>query len=540
MNAFIKLLVVEYKLTMNIKRSFFKNKKNNIITSIIVLILSQVIVKVFGLLYKLYLANKTGFGDAGNAIYNSGYQIYALLLTISSIGVPNAVSKIIAENKGDSYGLAESLKSALILFSFVGLFGSALLAILSGYISEKLLSIPEAKSSIIALSPAIFNVCLISVFRGYFNGINNISISAKSQTIEQILKTVFTIVLVEIAYIITCSNTTYMAAFANLATTIATLGSLLYLYKKNNFKKIKTKCNLSKMLKILFIAIPISLSSILASLNRNIDSVTVVRLLKQYIGEYNAKIEYGILSGKIDVISAVPVSFIIAIATTIIPEIAEKKRTKKYNELTKLVENYLKYTIFIILPCCVCLVTFSKEILNLLFNSDKGSILLQISAIAMVFISLEQIVNSVLQGNGKVFVPAIALTIGVCVKIILNIKLLNMSPKQYWFAGVVGCSIATLSCHIIAFFISFWTMKKSLKIKLNFFNFLLKAVCASCIMAVTLNYAYFLLKRIIIEKIAIIISGLIAAIIYIISALVLRIIDTKSIFCIKVSNKTKK
>ena len=72
-------------------------KSNNIFNSIISLLISQCMVKLFGLIYKLYLANKDGFGDAGNAIYNSGYQIYALLLTISSIGVPNAVAKLVAE-----------------------------------------------------------------------------------------------------------------------------------------------------------------------------------------------------------------------------------------------------------------------------------------------------------------------------------------------------------------------------------------------------------------------------------------------------------
>ncbi len=517
-----------------------KKKSNSIITSIVVLLVSQVIVKIFGLLYKLYLANKTGFGDAGNAIYNSGYQIYALLLTVSSIGVPNAVAKIVAECKGNNNSLAETLKSALVLFSIVGIIGSFFLGIFSGYISNNLLSIPEAKLSIIALSPAIFNVCLISVLRGFYNGTNNISISAKSQTVEQLLKTIFTIVLVEIVYIITASNTIIMATFANLATTIATLGSLIYLYKKNKIKNVNASCKISKMLRILYIAIPISLSSIFASLNRNIDSVTVVRFLKEYIGEYSAKVEYGILSGKIDVVSAVPVSFVIAIATTIIPEVAEKSKAKKYSELNSLVENYLKYTILIILPCCVGMFSFSNEILSLLFNSERGSILLQISSISMVFISLEQIVNSVLQGRNKVFIPAVAIAIGVCIKIILNVKLLNMSPNEYWFAGITGCCIATLICHVTAFSISFFSMQKNLKIKLKIFKFLLKALGASCIMAVTLNYAYFLLKGIIIEKVAIIIAGLIAIIIYILFVLLLKMIDIKNIICINTLNKTKK
>ena len=70
-------------------------KINNFFAGIFSLLISQVLVKIFGVLYSLYLTNKVGFGDEGNAIYMSGYQIYALLLTLSSIGVPNAISKLI-------------------------------------------------------------------------------------------------------------------------------------------------------------------------------------------------------------------------------------------------------------------------------------------------------------------------------------------------------------------------------------------------------------------------------------------------------------
>ena len=75
----------------------FTKKKNNFIKGVISLIVSQIIVKSFGMIYSLYLVNKEGFGDSGNAIYISGYQIFALFLTISSIGVPNAISKLVSE-----------------------------------------------------------------------------------------------------------------------------------------------------------------------------------------------------------------------------------------------------------------------------------------------------------------------------------------------------------------------------------------------------------------------------------------------------------
>lgn len=505
-------------------------KKKNIFNGVIVLIISQCIVKVLGLVYKLYLANKEGFGDAGNAIYNAGYQIYALLLTISSIGVPNAVAKLIAEKKftGNNIEIAKILKSSLIIFSIIGIIGSGLLAISADFISNKLLNIKEAKYTIIALSPAIFNVCLISVYRGFYNGLNNIKITANSQTIEQILKTVFTIILVEIIFVLTNANTVAMAAIANFATTLATLCSFIYLYKKNSLKNVHVKFERRNVCKILKISIPISLSAILASLNRNIDSITVVRFLKHSIGNSEAKIQYGILSGKIDVISSLPVSFIIAIATTIIPTVSLLNAQRNNKSLRKMVKTYILFTILLIFPCSIGMIAFSDQILQLLFNSSNGSMLLKVSAISMIFISIEQITHAVLQGMGKVFVPTIALFIGVVIKVILNIILIRL-PQSYYIGGTVGACVATLMCHIIASSISFSVMRKKLNIKLELLKYILKPAVSSCIMLLCLYSSYFLLKGIIIENIAIILAILVATFMYIASIFILRILNDEEL-----------
>ena len=511
-------------------------KRKSIGNGILVLLISQVLVKIFGLLYKLYLANKNGFGDVGNAIYNSGYQIYALLLTVSSIGVPNAVAKLIAENKNSKEQSYEIFRNSLILFAVIGATGSVLLAIFAKYIAKEWLNIPEASKSIIALSPAIFNVCIISVYRGYYNGIGYISTTAKSQSIEQLLKTVFTVMFVEITFLLTRANTEYMAAFANFATTIATLGSFIYLYKKNSFCSIKCKWKKRNFFKILYISLPISIGSILTMLSKNIDSVMIVRYLKRFMGEQNAKVEYGILSGKVDVLCAVPVSFIIAITTTIIPTVSVLAKEKKYSEISKVMEKYMLVTLLAVLPCCILIMMFSKQILFILFGNTKGEILFKISSVAIVFISMEQIIHAVLQGIGKMFVPMFSLAIGILVKIFINMKLLKLSPGQYWYGGTVGSCIATLSCHLVVFFISFTALIKKLKINLKIFKILLKPIYASCIMALCLHYTYFLLKGIIIENIAIIVATTVATIVYIISLILFKILSKDVLSSVPVIN----
>ena len=192
--------------------------------SIIILMLSQVIIKILGLIYKLYLTNKDGFGDKGNAVYGAAFQIYALFLTISSIGIPNAISKLVSSKVavGDNKGAYRIFKTAFALFGLLGFICSSLLFYGAGFISNTYLQIPEAKVSIMALAPSVFIVSITSVLRGYFNGRENIDVTAHSQSLEQIFKTIFTIIIVGGLASFWTNNTVIMAAGAALATTLAT------------------------------------------------------------------------------------------------------------------------------------------------------------------------------------------------------------------------------------------------------------------------------------------------------------------------------
>ena len=142
-------------------------KKETFFISVLILIISQVFIKIFGLVYRLYLTNREGFGDVGNAIYSSGYQIYALLLTLSSVGVPNAISKLISERVavGNYRGANRVFKVSFITFALIGLFGTFLLFSSANFVANKVLQIPEAELTLVALSPSLFFVSIISVIR---------------------------------------------------------------------------------------------------------------------------------------------------------------------------------------------------------------------------------------------------------------------------------------------------------------------------------------------------------------------------------------
>lgn len=517
------------------------------------LMFSQVLIKILGLVYKLYLTNKEGFGDSGNAIYNSGFQIYALLLTISSIGVPNAISKMISEklSVGDTKGAEKIFKVAFATFSVIGFCVSAILFFSADFIANVWLQIPEAELTLTILAPSIFFVTLISVLRGYFNGYENMKPMAKSQSIEQLTKTILTLIIVEaICFFIGSQSTTeIMAAGANLATTIATFVSFVYLinlylkkrkidkkeFVPGNYKRIRT---LEIVKKIFTIAMPMTISAILGSLNKNIDSMTVVRGLKTFMSEENAKAQYGMLSGKIDTLVTLPLSFNMALGTALIPAISAAKARRDYRSIEKRISFSLLVTILIGVPCSIGMIIFAKPILEMLFpNASDGSFIYQISSISIIFITLEQTINGALQGLGKEKVPVIALSVGVTFKLIINLVLVRINPEQFILGGVAGAAFGTVVCHTISMTISFIALKKNTKIKFSTLKFVVKPIIASFVMGISAFYINDVLKRIIMQNIAIILSITLAIIIYIIVIFTIKVFDEDEIYMIPFSKK---
>lgn len=518
---------------------------------VLTLMFSQVLIKIIGLIYKWYLTNKEGFGDRGNAIYSAGFSIYALLLTLSSTGVPNAVAKLVSSRtaKGDYRGAHRIFKIALGTFAIIGLIGTLILFCGAKYISNNMLQIPEAELSLVALSPAIFFVTIISVFRGFFNGRENMKATANSQVIEQIFKTVFTIVIVEFIAICSGTSTVVMAAGANLATTFAILTSFLYLYiyysirRKDLAKEIissksyNTRSLIATIKNILFVSIPMSLSAILGSINRNIDSMTVVRGLKNFLEEEKAIKQYGILSGKVDTLISLPLSFNIAFATALVPSITSARAIGNNEIVEKRISFSLLTTMLIGLPCMIGMIIFAKPILQLLFpNAPDGELIFMISSIGIIFMILEQTVNGALQGIGKILTPAIALSIGVSVKLILNLTLISIEN-----IGILGASIGTIVCHMISFTIGFYVLKSNIKLNLSFSKFIIKPLIATLLMSISSYSTYIILNNCIeSQTLSIIIAIVIAIIIYIFAIFLLKIFTKEEISMIPCSSKVCK
>lgn len=510
-------------------------KKSSFMGNVIVIMFSQILIKLLGLIYRIYLTNREGFGDIGNALYSGGYQIYSLLLLLSSIGIPSAVAKLVSEKVtlGDYKGAHKTFKVSLFTVGCAGFIGSSLLFFGSGYIANSILGIPDTRLTLMCIAPSVFFVALSSVIRGYFNGRNTMKPTANSQSLEQVFKTIFTIVFVEIAAFITSTNTVAMAVAANAATTFSVVSSfvyiILYFKKRKNFineefnsqteYKEESKKNILK--KVLGVAIPLSLTSIIVSINKTIDAVTIPKALMTFLSSVEATRIYGIFSGKVDTLAGLPLSLNTAFSVALVPELSALQAAKDNASINKKISLSILLTLLIAFPCAFGLSVFAQPIFDLIFpNANNGAYILSAYSFIVVFTMLGQNLNATLHGLGKLKTPVVALSIGVIVKTILNVILVPVES-----IGIYGAIASSIICYSIVMVIELYTLRNLIGLKLDYIKCFLKPIIASIIMSIFGYLIYVALGSIISPKLATIIALGCAVIIYAVSVVFLKILN---------------
>lgn len=499
------------------------NKKQTFMAGVITIMFAQIIIKVLGLVYRLVITNIEYFGDEGNGLYGAGFQIYMLLLSIATTGIPGAIAKLTSERVAlGKYKEAHRIfKVSFVLFACIGLIGTSILFFGAKYIATTLIGNPAVEGVLVALSPSIFFVAISAVIRGYFNGMYNMKATSNSQMLEQLFKSLLTIgIVIGIFFVFTTNPaslaeifniteenvTATMAAGANLASTISAAIGFVYLYSFyakrkqdiwNNINKSKEEYkpeSIKKMIKtILFLSIPMSLASIVSAINRNVDTFTVINgLVSAFEKEGKLAADlivaeatrlYGILSGKVDMLIGLPLSLNIAFATALVPAVSEAMALGDKKTVTRRVSFSLRTTMLIGLPCAIGLCVLAEPILQLLFPnaiSAEAPLLLQISSFTIIFTVLNQTMNGALQGVGKIFVPAISLGCGALTKLILNLILIRI-PE----IGINGAAIGSVACHIVASIINYSVLRKNIKLDIKIGQSVIKPIIATIIMALS-------------------------------------------------------
>ncbi len=540
------------------------SKKNSFMTNVSIILFSQIAVKVLGLVYRMVITNISGFGDLGNGYYNTGYQVYTLLLAISSVGIPNAISKMTSERiaMGDWRGAHKIFKTAMILFFFVGLFCAVILFFGAEFIVGTILAQADAdgaKYVLKALSPSVIFVCMSAVIRGYFTGMNNVNATSTSQVFEQIFKCVLTVVIVWVMaglsiYANDKVKAYSMATGANFASTIATVLSFVYLIYFYNKRKAGISQKLltstaktinmpfSKLCKsILMISIPISLGGIISAINRLVDTATITRGIEiafrdiipgyanvpaiiaptaKQLTEEALRLS-GILA-KSDTLINLPIAMNVAFATVLVPSIAGALAVGNKVEARGKISYSFLISILIIFPCAIGYIALAEPIYLLLYpNAKMGFELLQISSVALIFIALNQTISGSLQGIGKIYAPATGLLMGCIAKFILNTILIRQPA-----INIYGAPISSVVCQVISFSYGFSILRKNIGIKLDMKKYILKPLVAALIMGILALVAYKISMMILkINAISLVVAISVGVLVYIIAVLRLGIMN---------------
>lgn len=549
-------------------------KKQSFMGNVMIILFAQIVVKLLGIIYRLVITNIDGFGNQGNGYYTAGYNIYTLLLAISSVGIPNAISKMTSAKNavGDYKGAYRIYKSALILFSVIGIVASSLLFFGAGLVSDRIIKMPNAKYVLMALSPSILFVCLSSVVRGYFVGMQNMQASSRSQILEQVFKCVLTVGIVVFMSKHTLypndsdMNAAMMAAGANLATTLATVLSTIYIFgfyfkRKNGIQEkirqtaVETakKPLFSMFRSILIISIPISLGSIISAINRIVDTATITRGIETAFSAMipahggiaaiiNPTLEQlnneavrlaGVLS-KSDTLLNLPISMNISFATVLVPSISAALARGEKKEASKFVSYSLLISLLIIMPCAVGFVALAQPIYSMLYPAaPDGWQLLQLSSIALIFIALNQTISGSLQGIGKVFVPATGLLIGCIAKFILNTILIRQPA-----INIYGAPLGSIFCQIISFAYSFTVLSRNIPVSVTLGKYILKPLGCSATMGIA---AYLIHKGMMAlvgsNLIAVFTAIIVAVVIYFVLIVAMRTLNKEELEMLPMGNK---
>lgn len=475
-----------------------KTSKKSIFGGALLLSAAGLAVKVIGMLYKLPLASL--LREEGMGYFNSAYTVYSFFLLLSTAGLPIAVSILVSKalstpnsGRGDALRI---LRVTLGIFSLVGLGACLLLVFLADQFAS-LIGNPPAASSIAAIAPALFFVCIMSAMRGYFQGCGNMMPTALSQVVEACGKLIFGILLARWA-MMRYHDASSAAAFAILGVTIGSalaLVCMLPVWGREsrrarslsagipNTRKEPARSIARRLWKI---ALPVTISSSVMSLASLLDLFVVLRRLTDAgYTEAVANRLYGSYSGLAVTLFNMPTVLITPIACSAVPLLSAALASGKHKRTASIASTALRCTVLIATPCAVGLAVLAKPVLRLLFDhtmADSAAPLLTCLAPSILFVSLVNVSGALLHAMGKVRTPVLTMAIGALVKLISAWILLG----EY---GIYGAPLSTFICYFVITLLNLAALGK-LKVELRFgslFGAPLLAAALCGIVAIWLN-----------------------------------------------------
>lgn len=461
-------------------------KRNNFLTGALVIAAAHIITKVIGALFKIPL-DRFILQAQGMGIYNATYNIYNWLFIVSTAGIPVAISKMVAESVAHTnYREARRIfKVSLGTMFCIGLFAAAVLFFGAGGFST-MIAMPRTALSMMVMAPSLLFACLMSSFRGYFQGLQNMMPTALSEVVESSFKLIAGLAL---SAALLPMGLEYASAGAIGGVSIGGAFALLFLLCAFLYYTRRTRedtpdtlpiASRKQILKrLLKLALPITLGASVFSLTTVIDTTMVANLLKGlgFSVEVRESL-FGYLSRATTMFN-LPPTIIAAIAISIVPAIAAQNELHQTEQMHRQIKTSLRMTLLFSLPCAFGLSCLAEPILALIYNDGSHAELLTILGLSVATVTFVQVSNAILQALGKTWAPVKNMLIGGLVKIGINYLLVSNIN-----INISGAPIGTFCCYGIIVILNIIDIKRITPIRFGCWNFLFKPLLAAGIMSI--------------------------------------------------------
>lgn len=522
------------------------SKKQNFIGGAAILTVACVLVKLISACYKIPLGNI--LGDEGMGHFSAAYNIYSLLLTLSTAGLPLAISKLVAESRSQGR-LNQSRRYfhvGMRLFLLLGVLGAAIMFFFAAPLAQ-LLHDSLAVYGIRVLSVSVLCVCVMSAIRGYTQGQNNMYPSAWSQVIEAAGKLFFG--LAAAAWLLRAGYGVEIGAAGAIfgvmvGTVVALLYMLLYLLRHRHDDPAsgdRPQDDGVLLRRILAVGIPITLGATGMSLLTLLDQAVILERLQNALGytEKEAVALYGQYTFGHNLFN-LPSSFIPAITMSLIPSVSAAIVRRDHAQVNRIVSASMRIIALFALPAGAGLSVLAKPILLLLYPAQQSAAAaaayhLQWLGIASIFVCLMLLSNSILQAHGRERVPIVTMLIGGGVKVTMNWLLVG-DPN----IGIQAAPISTLVCYALIAVLNLAVVYTTVTQKPRYGALFCKPALCTALMAVAAALSYRFFAASFGNAVAVLGSIVVAVLVYAAAVLLLRVITREDLVLLPQGEKIAK
>lgn len=470
--------------------------QKSLVGGISILGMAGLICKVVGVLYKIPLAG--AIGPEGMAVYHQVFPTYNLMLTISSAGIPVAISRMVSGFlvREDRRSAHATFNVALLLLGIVGTLGMLAMLGLSPWLARASGS-RDAQLGFIMIAPSLFYVCVMSAFRGFMQGRRRMVPTAISQLIEQVGKVAVALPLA--AWGMARGGFVMGAAGALLGTSIAEAAAVIYMMADQRVNQpsfdmlpqaalpYPRRRHLAR--ELAWISVPITIGACIVPLAGAVDSFMLINLMSDYLPIMQARVSFGVYTGLVLTLINVPTALAMATAANLVPAISAAFERRDYGAISHDAGAGLRVASVIGFPSAIGMSLLAEPILFLLFGGSgkyaaadlqMGARLLTVSSLTILLFTQVQATSGILQGLHKQRIPMITLAIGVALKVVVNYTLVRL-PQ----VGIGGAPYASLVCYAVSLAPNLYYVTRHARMRIKWDEVLIKPAVATAAMALT-------------------------------------------------------